>query len=222
MRKLLILAALLSTPAFAETSATVSLTTDYIARGTSQTYNKPAVTVYAETSTDEGLYAGVFAANVDFDDGTKLEVDPMVGYRFTAGDVALDVGAMYISYYGSQPTNWNMFEGHVSATKTFGTVTTTAYVGVSPDYFNYAGLGVWGDLSASVPAGPLTLSGSLGYQYVEKDVSYTTWSVGASHEFGPGFSADVKYYDTDWKKIGVKYLDKIYAPRVTLSLRKTF
>lgn len=217
------LAALLAaTPALADTSATIGLGTDYVSRGTSQTIGKPAVTIYAEHSTDSGLYFGVFAANVDFDDGTKIEADPMVGYRDTVAGVNVDIGAIYVTYYGKQKTNWNMVEAHVALSKTIKDTTISTYVGVSPDYFNYAGRSVWVETTVSKSLSEkISASGAVGFQYIQKDIDYFTWNAGVTYAVTPTLSLDARYYDSDWKKLNVEYLDKIYAPRVMLTLRKT-
>lgn len=223
MKYFILAAMLLSTPALAQTTASVTAGTDYIARGTSQTYDKPAVMVYAEHQFENGLYIGGFAANVDFDDKTKAEADILAGYRKTVGTVNLDVGAIYITYHGKQPTNWNMTEFHVAASKSFGKLNATAYVGVSPNYFNYAGKSAWNELAVTYPlSDKLTASAAYGFQYIEKDVDYQTWNAGLSYALTKTLTVDAKYYDTDWKPVGVRYLDKIYAPRVVLSVRKAF
>jgi uncharacterized protein (TIGR02001 family) len=222
MKYALLAIALVSSPALAQTSASVTVGSDYVARGTSQTYNKPAITVYAEHQQNK-FYAGGFAANVDFDDGTKLEADILAGYRTSIGKTNIDVGGIYITYHGKQTTNWNMVESHVSASRAFGPVNATAYVGYSPNYFNYAGNSVWSELSLSTRVNKrVTINGAVAYQYIQKDKSYATANVGADYALGKGFTASAKYYVTDWKRIGSPYLDGIYKSRVTFSVRKDF
>jgi len=199
----------------------VSLGTDYIARGTSQTYNKPAITIYAEHQEGK-FYTGGFAANVDFDDGTQIEADLLGGYRTSIGKTNIDLGAIYVTYHGKQTTNWNMVEVHAAANRQFGPVNANLYVGVSPNYFNYAGRSVWTEFTGSTPVGKSTFSAAIAYQYIEKDVSYATWNVGVSYPITKSLTLDARYYDTDWKPVGVKYLDKIYAPRAVLTLKKAF
>ena len=50
-------------------SATFAVTTDYVFRGVSQTDNEPAFQAGASYSAPFGLYAGVWASNVDFGAG---------------------------------------------------------------------------------------------------------------------------------------------------------
>jgi uncharacterized protein (TIGR02001 family) len=223
MRYLILAAMLLSTPAFAQTSASITIGSDYMARGTSQTYNKPGVLVYAEHQFKSGVYVGGILANADFDDGTKAEADVVAGYRTSFGKYAVDVGGIAITYHGSQPTNWNMQEAHVSVSRAFGKVGTTAYVGWSPNYFNYGGHALWTEVSANYsPINRVTLNAGVARQSIARDLNYRTWNVGATYTLTPTLSASVKYYDTDWKPVGSKYIDKIYAPRVAVTLTKAF
>jgi uncharacterized protein (TIGR02001 family) len=223
MKYLILASLLIASPALAQTTATVSAGTDYIARGASQTYDKPALTLYAEHQFKNGLYIGGFAGNIDFNDGTKVEADVLAGYRTNVRGVALDVGAIYITYHGTQTANWNMLDVHVSATKNIGKASVTGYVGVSPNYFNYGGRSVWSELSGTIPVGKIvSISGRVGYYYIQKDIDYVTWNAGVSVNATKSVVLDLRYVDTNWKPVGVRYLDKIYAPRVVLTVRKSF
>lgn len=224
MKKFLVAMALCSaSPVYAQTSGSITLGTDYVARGTSQTYSKPGAVVYVEHQEDNGVYIGAIVANVDFDDGTKVEADVVGGYRFKIGDVNAEVGGIYISYHGNQTTGWNMGEVHVAANRAFGPVTLGAYAGYSPDYFNYGGPSTYTELNASVPvAKNATISGAIAYQYIERDIDYSTWNVGTTYSVTPSISVDARYYGTDWKPIGSAYIDNIYKDRVMLSVRKVF
>ena len=63
-------------------SATFAVTTDYVFRGVSQTDNEPAFQAGASYSAPFGLYAGVWASNVDFGEGgPDYEVDYYVGWN---------------------------------------------------------------------------------------------------------------------------------------------
>lgn len=71
-----------STSLFAEVSANVALTTDYIFRGISQSDEHPAIQVGFDYTHDAGVFAGVWGSTVDFDDGgqASMELDYYVGY----------------------------------------------------------------------------------------------------------------------------------------------
>ena len=81
--------------AHADISATVTGISDYDFRGVSQTADDPALQGSIDFEGETGLYAGIWASNVDFDDccGEDYEVDYYVGW--TAGDaVEWDFGAI--------------------------------------------------------------------------------------------------------------------------------
>ncbi len=242
MLKLLAFAALALAPAaaLAQTSASVTVTNDYVARGTSQNFGDPAAILYVDHQTKSGFYASAVVAYVDFDDdetfydGTKLEADIFAGYRGTAGEASYEIGVAQINYVGTKPTlynpggNWNMFEVHVAASHPVGKATVGAYVGVTPDYFNNYGKAVWGEVSVSYPVtSRLTAKTAFArQQFFEKssigiapEVSnYNTWNVGLNYAITKSFSVDVRYYDTD-----TDYdLGSIYRPRVAVALTKGF
>ena len=78
--------------AAAQYSASLTLTSDYVWRGVSQTLGDPAVQGSFDYEHNSGLYAGVWASNVDFfdpsapgasvadDDNADLELDLWLGY----------------------------------------------------------------------------------------------------------------------------------------------
>jgi uncharacterized protein (TIGR02001 family) len=243
-RFLLLFAALIATPAMAQTSGTLSVGTDYVSRGTSQTFGKPAAVLYVEHQFHDGTYVAGVLANVDFDDaavesaygddGTFLETDAFVGHRGKlARNLTYDAGLAFIVYQGTKPTpgynpsgNWNMVEAKLAVTDTIGRVALTGTVGVTPDYFNNYGPSVWTEARMAYTATPkLTINAAIGrqsfFQPSETDFpaelsNYITWSVGASYALTPTLSADLTYYDNDTKVD----LGPIYKPRVVFSLRK--
>lgn len=64
-------------------SASLTLVSDYIWRGQSQTWGKPALQFWVEGSHDSGVYAGFFASNVSrqWVPGANLETDWYAGVR---------------------------------------------------------------------------------------------------------------------------------------------
>lgn len=79
----LILCFRLSPEAKAETSVNVTLTSDYVARGISQTRSRPALQGGLEWKTDTGLFAGLWGSNVDFGGRERLELGFFLGYDLT-------------------------------------------------------------------------------------------------------------------------------------------
>lgn len=89
-----------------ETSANVTLTTDYKFRGISQSDTAPAIQGGFDVGFESGFYAGIWSSTVDFDtnDGSdyadaSMELDYYAGF---AGDLtdslSYDVGYIYYDY----------------------------------------------------------------------------------------------------------------------------
>ena len=102
MKKVLLMLALLSLPfsAIAEISGSIGAVSNYVWRGATQSDRSPAIqgSITAEAN---GLYATVWASQVDFGDDTTVEVDYQVGY--TLGDtVGIDVGVLAYTYIGDE------------------------------------------------------------------------------------------------------------------------
>lgn len=88
-------------------SSQLNLTSDYIWRGLSQTWGKPAVQATLSASHRSGAYASFFVSNVTdkFIPDAALETDFTVGYKASAGPVELDTGGVLIVYPGSNYAN---------------------------------------------------------------------------------------------------------------------
>ncbi len=186
-----------ATPALAEGDAAwtfpvnVGVVSDYIFRGQSQTWGKPALQVSAEADHASGAYIGVAASNVSdhWLPGATVELDLYGGYRGKIADtVGYDVGLIYYTYPGA---NWsdsvftgfnaknslNTLEASVAFSYewlTFKTgATLTEYFGWSTNNSPVNG-GFAGDLNAGV-------TGSTRYSpFVELNAAYEVaegWTV---------------------------------------------
>ncbi|MDP2323463.1 MAG: TorF family putative porin, partial [Gammaproteobacteria bacterium] len=85
-----------------EFSSTITLTSDYDFRGVTQTEQDPALQASLDLAFDNGIYAGLWASNVDFGDDTHsdVEVDILAGFAGSiTEELGYDVGATYYSYY---------------------------------------------------------------------------------------------------------------------------
>jgi uncharacterized protein (TIGR02001 family) len=88
-------------------SANVALTSNYVFRGQTQTDDGAAIQGgydIKQSKDDLGWYAGVFASNVDNNNGDGLEIDLYGGWRGAFGkqnNLGYDVGAIYYSYTDS-------------------------------------------------------------------------------------------------------------------------
>ena len=83
--------------------SSIGMVSDYIWRGQTQTWGKPAVQAGIEADHASGLYAGVWGSNVSSHwlPNANLETDWSVGFRNAfATDFKYDVGGTYIYYPG--------------------------------------------------------------------------------------------------------------------------
>lgn len=93
---------LVSTSVMADWSSTVTLASDYLFNGVSQTDESPALQGSIDWSGQKGLYAGVWGSNVDFGDDTNLEADLYFGYYTALNEsLNLDVGVAQYTYHGA-------------------------------------------------------------------------------------------------------------------------
>lgn len=225
-------AALMSAPAMAgerfeagflsgELSANVTMTSDYVFRGVSQTDEGPAIQGGFDYVMDTGLYFGTWASNVDF--ANSAEFDFYGGFSqtlylnecFDKGALAArgcglptftyDVGVIYYAYPGSydQQVELDMTEIYGKLGVDFGWVALETGLYYSPDFTGTAGEveGYYYYGSAAVPLEdaiglPVSLDGRLGYQDVDGFDGYTEWEVGLNVT---AFTLDwrVAYTDTD-------------------------
>ncbi len=155
-------------------SSNASFVSDYIFRGQSQTWGKPAVQVSTELAHKSGLYAGFFGSNVSsaWLPGANLETDLYAGFRNTIGktDVGYDVGGIYYIYpganwedssftgtpknrlntfevYGALSYKWLSFKSGITTTEYWGWDKTNS--GVNGGFNGDAGAGVKGSTKGS-------------------------------------------------------------------------
>ena len=104
----LILTPLFTSAAFADEHAVViegniTLTSDYVFRGVSQTDENPAVQGGFDVSGDL-LYAGVWGSNANYGDASG-EFDVYVGLTKDLGSMSVDIGAVHYDYPGNSSNN---------------------------------------------------------------------------------------------------------------------
>ncbi|QIB65269.1 TorF family putative porin [Kineobactrum salinum] len=94
-------------PAQAEVSANVTLATDYVFRGISQTDERGAVQGGFDWAGETGLYAGIWASNIDFGGDASTEMDYYGGFAGeTAGGLGYDIGFIYYDYEGESDLDY--------------------------------------------------------------------------------------------------------------------
>jgi uncharacterized protein (TIGR02001 family) len=196
-------ASMMSSTAFAEVTANVALTSDYVFRGVSQSAEQPAIQGGFDYSHDSGLYVGTWASSVDstFYGGSEMELDFYAGYSAAINDaITYDVGVLRYMY----PDN--------SSSADYD----EAYLGLSYSMFSltyYKGLGLGGksmalgnadlgnylDLSAELSL-PEDISMTLHVGQLDahggSTADYTDYKIGVSKEFS-GYGVDLSYTDTN-------------------------
>ena len=115
-------------------SGNTTLATDYVWRGLSQTWGKPALQATLEVAHTSGFYLGFFGSNVaaQFIPNANLETDWYGGYRGKAGDISYDLNAVSVIYPGS---NYNK-ASFVPAYDSASTASVELYANVGYKWFN--------------------------------------------------------------------------------------
>jgi len=158
------------------------LVSDYRFRGFTQTGYAPAFQGGFDFTHRSGFYLGNWNSNVEqgLYNGASLEMDFYGGYRFSAGDLGLDLGYLYYAYPNSGAlgtTRIRNAEVYVGAT--YGPLSAKFLYGVTPFFslgegptlgsppFDTEG-SYYVDLTANVPlGGGWTLNAHYGHQYIK-------------------------------------------------------
>lgn len=224
MKKSLIalaVAGAISVPAIAQEAASphtftgnVTIASDYVFRGISQTQGKPALQGGFDYEHSSGLYAGTWASNVGWVDGVakdnnSLEWDFYAGYKNSVGPVSYDLGVLRYTYPGDKRAGtpvpdstevyvalgWEFLElkySHAVSSHLFGWVSPTGERSRGSEYL---------ELNASYELdGGWGLSAHVGNQKIKNyaAASYTDWGLGVSKDVGFGTVA-LNYSDSDAK-----------------------
>lgn len=198
-----------------ETSGTITLTSDYLFRGITQTGEDPALQAgieqaFAGDGSDGGFYIGAWGSNIswlaDADPAisSSLELDGTLGYRGGFGDrgVSYDVGAIYYWYPGDYPPGFNEAD------------TAEVYFGLGWEFlslkYSHAVTDLFGipdsdgsgalELGASCEFAPAwSLDAVVGKQWVRNldGADYAWWKLGVGKAFDSGFDIAVAYNDND-------------------------
>ena len=171
-----------------ELSGNVSIVSDYIFRGITQTSEQAAIQGGIDVGLPYSLYVGAWGSSVHFadDDPAAAELDLYGGIAPTVSGVDLDLGLIYYGYPAAGSANYDFIEVYGGASRAFGPVTAGLTGAYSPEFFGESGPAFFGQAAASagIPNTPLTLDVSLGRQWLEEvesvDPSYLVWTAGAS------------------------------------------
>jgi uncharacterized protein (TIGR02001 family) len=191
-----------------------ALYSEYEYRGISQTSEKPAVQLNLDYAHRSGLYVGTFLSNIKwlkdtaeangFSTNAKIEWDIYGGYKFeVVKDVTLDVGYLRYEYPSSSAFNPKPNTDEVYAGVSYGPATLKYSYSIN-DTFGVANSkgSDYLELAVNYPIPKLeklTINGIVGHQSYRHNnfLSYTVWKLGATWDFGGGFSAGAYYKGTD-------------------------
>lgn len=225
--KLILFAALLSFNTYAALTADLEVVSDYRSGGVSYSDRSPALQPALNYSHDSGVYASIWATNVDYagSDKTNLEWDFYLGfYKNIKPDLGLDVGYASYTYHGADYS-----KDYAYAEIYLGMVlsgSTKVYWNHADDYF---GLGVGHDIVKVIHEYKFQdylLTGTLGYELsADKDkyawdkntADYQYIMLSAAREYS-GFmvklTASATTIDTDFNKKA--------DPALVLSVKRSF
>lgn len=223
----LVLAGLAAAPAVqAGTSGSVTVTSDYLFRGVTQTNKKPALQGGVTYTADSGFYVGGWGSSIswlsDADPAvsSQAELDGFMGYsgKFGDSDVGFDVGGNYYWYPGKYPSgfnNPNTFELYAGVSYK---ILSAKYYYSTTDLFGVTDSKGSGDLDVAANwefAPSWTLNAGVGKQWVKHNsgLDYSYWKLGVTKSFESGFSVAASYNDTD-----INGLDDAFV----LTLSKSF
>lgn len=192
----------------------LTLASDYLFRGLTQTNEKPAVQGGLEFDHPSGIYAGAWGSNISWlSDSTtaapvssSVELDFFVGYRgkFDA-DLGYDVGVYTYYYPGDYPAGFTS----ANTTEIYGALSwkfaSLKYSHTLTNAFGFADTKNSGylDLCANYEFAPRwLLNAHVGHQRIDGigAASYTDWKLGVTKNLDKGFSIAIAWSDTDADK----------------------
>ncbi len=222
----------------------VTLASEYLYRGISQTNGKPAVQGGFDYAHASGFYVGVWGSNISWlSDGNAgvsapLELDVYGGYKGSfGGDYSYDVGVLAYNYPGTYPAGFT----DADTTEVYGaigwkTLSLKYSHSVSSHLFGFttasggktSGSGYL-DLSVSHDLGNgWAVNAHVGHQKVKdrRDASYTDYKIGLTKDIGFG-SLGLSYLTTNAQgDVGQPYRNAfgrdLGDARLVLSFGKTF
>ena len=190
-----------SAPA-AEFGGYVTLTSDYVKRGVSQSDSGPAIQLSGDLSFDNGLYAGAWGSSVDIENGPTrtrdLEINFYVGY---AVDISaawqMSFGAVAYAYPGQTGSvDYDYEEFSVGASFDDRLWLEFAY---SPDLYHTGRSTTNIDLFAEWPVNGVWSFGAGAGHYDTSDLTgsaYSYWQLGTTASLR-WVDLDFRYHDTD-------------------------
>ena len=214
----------------------IALTSDYVFRGVSQSFNHVAVQGGMDWDTGAGFHFGTWGSSLNFKDGNEAvtEVDLYGGYGGKIGDaLSYDLGVIYYWYPGAASAlNYDYIEVYGKVGYDFGFAAVNLGVNWSPDNTGSTGSATYFSSGVTVPiTGYLSVSAALDYYELDQGNTpvaalfpdYWDWNVGAKLNVNSWFNVDVRYYDTDMAKASCRLAGRtVCGEKIVLSLSRSF
>lgn len=184
----------------AEISANVTVATDYLFRGISQTDERPAIQGGFDYAHDSGIYVGTWASNVNFGTQTSTEMDYYIGFaNETDGGFGYDLSVIFFDYPGDGKFDYIEYAlGFSYGGFGFGLVYSDEYLGDDGPEFWYP----YADYSFGLTE-DLSLDLHVGYSDIDADDfwapgedSYFDYHIALGYSVA-GVDLSLGYYDTD-------------------------
>lgn len=214
--------AVLPSAAAAQFTGNVSLTSDYVWRGSSQTREEPAIQGGFKYAHGSGLYASVWGSNVKFrpDNGATSEFDIALGWSGKLSqDWALDVYYLRYQYHGSDVgLNWNEVNAAVTWRDNYW-----LSVGHSTNAMASKTRGIYALVGARYPINESwRVEGTLARYFLDSAYadSYTHGSIGAVWAFKAPFEARLTLHGTD--SAAKRLFPDMAGTRAELALQASF
>ena len=201
-------------PAASPLSFNISLTSNYKFRGQDQDQSKtralkPALQGGVDYAFDSGFYLGNWNSTINWTrylpsgNNSAVEIDLYGGYKFKAGPIDLDVGALtylYPSASGANTTEVYLGAGYGPVSAKYSHTVSKGYFGFGKEALpgipsgEGRGTGYFNLAFAQEVMPKVTLKASLGFTDFKSGVNaagipdYMDYSVGASYDLGTGLA----------------------------------
>jgi uncharacterized protein (TIGR02001 family) len=213
-------------------SGNVAVQSDYLFRGISQTSTKPAIQGGLDLAAPVGVYLGMWGSSVNFGEDlsagqrAQVEMDVYGGVRRKLDGLAdVDLGVTGYLYPGAAGSrHYDFLELGLGLSRGLGPVSATASARYSPDYFAGSGHASYLSLQAALPVSRVTLSGSVGHQWIEDNDTfgtpdYTDFGAGLGIAWA-GFNLSGKVLATDLEEAECFGGSNLCKPRFVLAVAR--